>query len=211
MPGKSDNFTSTTPDKGHFVSCFLAIFSLSKQASQFCCRRKVWLITIAIVVLMWMSIKPPQKPSKMRILQMRSEITLRSLAEHVLAYKQTHSGKAPRMLSDLGVHGQPEKVDMFQVYNGRQNWKTDGWATNKTLVDIYADYVICQNLDIGIIVFERPGLWPDGSVAVCFTNLTKVHVWTSTKTGTGTTETVSEEYQLQVERYPYEKFAELFK
>jgi hypothetical protein len=208
MSGQSDNFTSTNGDKDNRASCCLATCNLLNKNPMFRRIRNVFFITFVIVVVIWMSIKPEKKPSKMRVQQMRSNITLRALAEQVLTHRQTYPENVPLMLRDLNIHG---KTDMFKVFNGRQDWKPEGWSTNNALVDIYSDYAICLNPDIGIIVFEKPGLWPDGSVAVCFTNLIKVRVWTSADTGTGTTETVCEKKQLLVERFPYTKFVELLK
>jgi hypothetical protein len=119
-----------------------------------------------------------------------------------------------RILVDISKVTPSNVADSFaflQAPNRFQFWKPLGWETNQALIDTYSDYVVCSDTSHGIVAFERPGVWQDGTVAVCFTNLVKITALTITESATGTIERISEQKELKIERYPFEKFKELFK
>ena len=175
-------------------------------------KKTKWYIIIGISVLLLCisCLVPALKPSKNRIRQMRSEHHLRTISEWVLAYKKSHDGNPPRKISDLVPDNRPDLLKIFRAPYMFQFWKPEGWSTNKALVDMYSDYALCHNSKLGIIAFEKPGVCPDGVVAVCFTNLSRYTVLTVTKSETGEVKKTASKYQLKVELYKPPDFEKLF-
>lgn len=171
-----------------------------------------FVVALFVFLFVFLCLKPPKKPSKTRILQMQSEYQLRQISEWIFMYMNKHQGVPPKSFSDLfRDHDSTEVGSYLQVLNTDQFWKPSGWETNRFLVDIYSDYIICVNTNHCILAFERPGIWPDETVAICFTNLIPIKLYTTTETSTGKEEKVSEKYELQVERYSLPNFEKLLK
>lgn len=163
-----------------------------------------------VVIVLFSCFFPPPKPSKMRISQKRSEIQLRIISELILTYKNGHDNENPKGISMMIADDALDTLQLFQAPNNLQFWKPVGWETNQTLINTYSDYVMCPDCRRDIVAFERPGIWSDQSVAVCFTNLVKSTMLTIVESATGATEKVSEKYELKIERYPLENFKKLF-
>jgi len=73
---------------------------------------------------------------------------LYSIGYLVVKYKSSHDGKAPTRISELAS---------YDDYN-------NAWPNAYTLPS--------RPNSSDIIAFEKPGLWSDGTVAVCYTDLT---------------------------------------
>jgi hypothetical protein len=73
---------------------------------------------------------------------------LPNLGRLVLEYKVAHEGRLPERVSELASYDAYKKT----------------WPNG---------YVLSSRPNSsGVLVFEKPGLWPDGSVAVCYSDLT---------------------------------------
>jgi hypothetical protein len=64
-----------------------------------------------------------------------------------------------------------ELLSVFYAPNVPESARPTGWSTNTVMLDKFSDYVLSSNANSTVVVFEKPGLWRDGTVAVCFTNL----------------------------------------
>jgi len=93
---------------------------------------------------------------------------LRRIVSAAVTYKNIHAGHYPRHLIDLLPS---EACELDEFYVARPEAKRPiGWLTNRSLLENYADYIMPSAPDPRVLVLERPGLWPDGSVAVGFSD-----------------------------------------
>ena len=75
-----------------------------------------------------------------------------------------------------------DRTDLLSVFyapTAGKSQKPTGWLTNKAILDKYSDYALALHPNSNIVAFEKLGLWSDGSVAVCFTNLSVKRMSTS--------------------------------
>jgi len=107
----------------------------------------------------------------MQIKQLQSNTQLKGISELVLAYRSKNGGNMPRSLSELVPDDQTDRLSVFFAPNEPQLQKPAGWLTNKTILDESSDYALPLHPNSNIVAFEKLGLWPDGTVAICFTNL----------------------------------------
>ena len=115
-------------------------------------RRHRWVVLAGLfilgVILSIYLLGPRNLATPIQIQQYESEHgELHRIAYLVLDYKSNNEGQLPQLISDLAF---------YDTYN-------KGWPN-------------CYVLPIGpnnsgILVLEKPGLWPDGSVAVCYSDL----------------------------------------
>jgi hypothetical protein len=107
--------------------------------------------------------------SKTQIEEMQSDTQLKGIATLVLAYKNQHGGAMPPSLSELAWNN--DILSTFYAPNKAESMKPIGWSTDASNLDKSFDYAVPPNPHSDIVAFEKGGLWPDGTVAVCFTNL----------------------------------------
>lgn len=112
------------------------------------CKYK-WLliVTVSIFVgLFSLMIPAGNRLSETQVRQAKSVVQLRGLSKLVLNYKNSHGGVAPSSLCDLT----PE---------------------DRILLRESTNYALPLTPNTNILAFEISGLWQDGSVAVCFHDL----------------------------------------
>lgn len=85
----------------------------------------------------------------------------------------------PRSLSELVPDDRTDLLSAFYAPNEPKPQKPADWLTNKAILDEYSDYALPLHPNSDIIAFEKNGLWPDGTIAVCFTNLSVERMSTS--------------------------------
>ncbi len=108
--------------------------------------------------------------TKTQIEQAQSINEIREIARLILDYKAEHGEKLPSRLSEVvpKYHFKPVLQMFYNPVNSSQK-PSDRYA-NKDILDEEGDYVL--SAIPGILVYEKPGLWPDGSVTVCYQDLT---------------------------------------
>lgn len=131
-----------------------------------------WVVLIGILAAAVLLLLPPGNHlSKTQIEQLQSNKQLKGIARLVLAYESEHEGNVPQNLSELVPDDRTDLLSIFCAPNGAQSRKPAGWSTNKATLDKWSDYALPSHPKAGVVAFEESGLWPDGTVAVCFTNL----------------------------------------
>jgi hypothetical protein len=141
-----------------------------------------WLLVIValLIVVIVVFLRPAgNRLSPTQIRQFQSDTQLKSIARLVLAYESKHGGNAPRNLSDLVPDDRTDLLSIFYAPNTTKSPKPVGWSTNKMILDKSSDYALSPHPNSDIVAFEKSGLWPDGTVAVCFTNLSVERMSTS--------------------------------
>lgn len=142
------------------------------------CREWKWL-TIILAILLFAAfamIRPAgDRLSKTQRLQHQSELQLKSIGLLELTFK-TNFHAEPRQLSQIVS---PDCIDLLPTFyapNTVKEQRPSGWRTNILDIDLHSDYAIPTKTGSTILVFEKPGLWDDGTVAVCLTNLRVVRM-----------------------------------
>ena len=107
----------------------------------------------------------------MEMRQFKSNIQLREISQLVIMYKSAHSGNAPTNLSELVPNHRTDLISLFHAPNQLMAQVPTHLSTNKTALNQTSDYCVSLDVNTGIVAYERPELWSDGSVAVCYTNL----------------------------------------
>ena len=135
-------------------------------------------VIVAIVIYLIVRSFPLPAGNKLtdiQRLQALSEHQLWVIKDAILEYKNNY-GKLPRDLYDLITdksfnYNDSDFLKICYAPNKAQSLRPSGWKTDKELLKSNADYIIPSSLNKGVLVYEKPGLWPDGTVAVCFNNL----------------------------------------
>ena len=112
------------------------------------------------------------KLSLLRTKQNESNVKLEGIGRLVLSYIKTHNGALPQKLSDVLPQNTYYDLDMFQVSEVMKRRSITEHITNISLIDQHADFMFPAKANSGILVFEKPWLWSDGSVAACYKDLT---------------------------------------
>ena len=103
---------------------------------------------------------PPRNGlTKIQIAQGQSDIQLVSIGKLVLDYRNKHQGNSPERWSEILPNDEPESEKPSRLIDSY-------------VLDPSANYELSSKSNSGILIFEKSGLWSDGSVAVCFDNLT---------------------------------------
>jgi hypothetical protein len=130
-----------------------------------------WLSILGVALnlgLLGLRFDPPGGPSVVHVRQGNSIYNLEALSQAALAYKNKHAGASPQHLADLLLD---EQCLLENFYIAKPNaQRPNGWQTDRELLENYADYVLPLTPDPKVLIFERPELWPDGSVAVGFSD-----------------------------------------
>lgn len=130
------------------------------------------LLIIVCVILFLLFLRPAFRPagnilSPMRVSQMDSDINLTNISYFELKYKSEHDGKWPHEMADLLPYAEGDIDTFYSRYEPASKRPAD-WSTNKAMLDKYADYRLTHDPTSGVLVYEKLGLWPDGSVGVAF-------------------------------------------
>lgn len=142
------------------------------------CREWRWFAIILVITLLavFAVIRPGgNRLSTTQKWQYQSELQLKSIACLDLAFT-TNFHAEPRQLSQLVPSDRIDLIPTFYAPNRPDEKRPLGWQTNRLGIDLYSDYAIPTRTHSTILVFEKPGLWFDGTVAVCLTNLKVVRI-----------------------------------
>jgi hypothetical protein len=104
--------------------------------------------------------------TKVQINQVHSDGNLRVIAGLVLRYKKENSGRLPESFKDLA----PYTNGAFEIfYPPTADFRgPSDRSTNPNSIDEYTGYILLRKVNSNAVVCEKPGLWPDKSVAVGF-------------------------------------------
>jgi len=130
------------------------------------------LIIFAVFLYLKFGVVIPEKPSKTRIDQINSSARMTYLGESIQKYMLNHNGKKPNRLVDL-IEDPELCADMQMVFRYPHHSvdKGDRIITNNVnLAEKYSDYILSTNSGSDILVYEKPNLWKDESVAVYLKN-----------------------------------------
>jgi len=123
------------------------------------------IISVLMAVLMGIILPAGNGLSKTQIAQQESETTLLGLSDFVLRYESEHNGRWPQGLADLLPYVDGD-IEVFYIRGKPESQRPADWLTNKARLDEYADYALPHDSSSGVLAFEKPGLWPDGTIAV---------------------------------------------
>lgn len=102
---------------------------------------------------------------------LKSKQTLEMLGGLVLQYRKTHSGNNPEKISDILPEGAYYDLSMFKVKDAGMGLESDSAENRLVAIDQNSDFLLPKSKTSMFLVHERPGLWEDGSVAVCYVDL----------------------------------------
>jgi hypothetical protein len=136
-----------------------------------------WLCLAAILSVAFLLLLPPgNRLSEAQIQQLQSNMQLKGVGSLILMYEKNHGTSRPRRMSELVTGDRSDLIAMFYAPNRLPEQMPIGWQTNKALLDDSSDYSIASYSNIDILAFEKPSLWPDGTVAVCLSNLNVIRI-----------------------------------
>ena len=104
--------------------------------------------------------------------QFQSDNNLRAISKLVLEYRRKHNGASPERLSDIVSDEQLGFLEMFYLTGEGRPALRPEFLTDRGLLDEHASYALPVKTDSKVLACERPGLWPDGTAAVCFEDST---------------------------------------
>ena len=133
---------------------------------------RVWKFIVGLMLLVFiaLSLIPARGVSAEGAMRMAYERGMKVCCAHVVSGISDDGGCFSReCLSDyippdvfasssLGIP-HPKSMEWYRPHE---------WWNSRRLFDIYSDYVLPRNRNVGILLHERPGLWRDGTIAVCF-------------------------------------------
>ena len=122
-----------------------------------------------MLVLYMILYVPSPGPQPIKAGQIVSNHHLKTISLLMLKYRNEHGGNSPLNLKDLIPNDQPDCLKILYV-SARNFQKSSDQNSNKKFPEKRFDYVL--SVIPGILAYERPGLWPDGSISVCFDDLT---------------------------------------
>ncbi len=145
---------------------------------RFSCKEEKWfaLILLVIIAVGFLIIVPAgDTMSKKRKLQAQSECQLRSIGLLVQSFRTNVHTELSR-LSQIVPDGRIDLLPIFYAPNRPGEQRPRDWRTDRSEIDLFSDYAVPTNANSSILVFEKPGMWDDGTVAACVTNLTVVRM-----------------------------------
>jgi len=123
------------------------------------------IIIICVVIFAPPSYRPPgNRMSDAQVAQIASNDNLQSLCYFVQKYESDNGGNAPRSLKDLAGY----TADYLEVFYlpYRSAARPLDWSTNVSKIDQYGGYRLAKNPSAGVLVYEKPGAWSDGTIGV---------------------------------------------
>jgi hypothetical protein len=148
----------------------MAIVFLNKPQT---CSEWKWLAIFLIITILagFTMIRPASdRLSRTQKLQYQSELKLKSIGMLDLTYR-TNFHAEPTQLSQIVPSDRTDLIPTFYAPNRAEAQRPSDWETNRLTIDLHSDYAIPTKTNTAILVFEKPGTWTDGTVAVCMTNL----------------------------------------
>jgi len=122
-------------------------------------------VIIGIILFVLLSFRPPgNRFSKAKIAQIASDHNLDSICYFVQKYEGENRGNAPRSLKDLASYSGGYLEVFYLPYSGAS--RPLDWSTNVSKIDQYGGYRLAKNTSAGVLVYEKPGAWSDGTVGV---------------------------------------------
>jgi len=123
-----------------------------------------WVIGLTVIVILVGLGIPGHGPQRMGY-RMMSWHQMQNIALSLKAYQKDHSGKLPARLSDL----LPDYYDGPELFYFASPYTTSvrplDSSPTPALIDGFTPYGYGQLPDGAPYVFERPGMWTDGTVA----------------------------------------------
>ena len=145
----------------------------------------LYLIILLLVAAGGFLIPAGNHLSKIQIAQHQSDVQLREIARLVLAYENENGGNTPKIISDIVPDDRTDLLCLFYAPNASTSQKPADRLTNRALLAQYSDFCLPLNVNTNILAFEKPGLWLDGSIAICFRDLSIVRTNASQLEGKG--------------------------
>lgn len=119
------------------------------------------LITLVILILLIVPFSPGESElSLVKRAQKQSSKQLVQFGQMILNYKLSHGGASPLQVSDLFSNDVVE-------YERSIHRSPDAFVSNPIF-----SFSLPSNQKSHVLIFEKPGLWSDGSIGVCFDDLT---------------------------------------
>jgi hypothetical protein len=147
-------------------------FPIESQVMSFNLANVKWLcVVVLLIVVAGFLVPAGNHLSKVQIAQHQSDSQLKGISQLVLVYEKEHGGNAPRKMSDIIPDDRTNLLCMFHAPNIAKSQKHIDLLTSKASLDEYSDYGLPLNKKTNLLAFENPGLWSDGSIAVCFRDL----------------------------------------
>lgn len=129
-------------------------------------KRALYRLGIGICIIVFIIVAfPTFRPggnglSKAQIGEVQSDRVLREFGQRVLDYRQAHGGASPRQVSDLASSDEVDSERNIQH------------AMDTYIENPIFSFALPSNPASRVLIFEKPGLWSDGSIGVCFDDLT---------------------------------------
>lgn len=145
---------------------------------RFSCKEEKWfaLILLVIIALGLLILVPAgDTMSKTRKLQIQSEHQLRSIGLLVQSFRTNYQAE-PSRLTQIVPNDRIDLLPIFYAPNRSGEQRLRDWRANRSEIDLYSDYAVPIKTNSSVLVFEKPGIWDDGTVAVCLINLTVVRM-----------------------------------
>jgi len=101
--------------------------------------------------------------------QIRSDEQLGQILQDLDAYQLRHHGKWPKTILDLAFD-KPDDLSSYYAPIMPDSERPTGWRTDKGMLAKNVGYSLSSNSNSGILAFEKPGIWPDGTIAVGFSD-----------------------------------------
>lgn len=121
-------------------------------------------------VAVWL-LPPGRSLSPIQVQQRRSDSSLREMATLMLLYKNDHGGKLPQSISALVSDNRINLIKIFQAPHALTSVRPVHQLSNESVIEEFSRFAWPSVPGSKIMAFEKEGSWPDGTVAVCFKDL----------------------------------------
>ena len=144
---------------------------------QICSEWKWFTVILVVIIVGLLSIIKPagDRFSTMQKLQHASDLQLKSIGILILSF-ETNYHTVPQKLSQIVPSNRLDLLPTFYAPGRAESRRPSDWRTNELDIDLYSDYAFPTQTDTAILAFEKPGIWKDGTVSVCTTNLSVVRM-----------------------------------
>lgn len=119
---------------------------------------------------LWRILMGPRNAlSLIQVKQFRSDQQLGFILQSINSYRKRHQGRLPETILNL-ASDDPEDLSIYYAPIMPDSERPPGWRTNKPMLAANIGYCLSRNPGSGVLVFEKRGIWPDGSRAVGFSD-----------------------------------------
>jgi len=101
-----------------------------------------------------------------QINQVHSDGNVKAIANLLLKYQREHAGRKPDRLTELIPYA-GGYLEVFYLPTSISKRPSD-WATNSNRIDDFGGYALTNRADLNVSVYEKPGAWADGTIAVAY-------------------------------------------